>query len=65
MGVLGLPWQFSGWSSPSSAGGVSLIPERGAKTPHASLPKRQSIKQKQYCNKLNKDFKMVYIKKKS
>ena len=44
---------------------MNLIPERGAKIPHASLPKHQSINQKQYCNKLNKDFKMVHIKKKS
>ena len=64
MGGLGLPWQFSGWSLPSSAGGVGLIPERGAKIPHASLPKHPSMKQKQYCNKLNKDLKMVHIFKK-
>ena len=30
---------------------------RGAKIPHASGPKNQNIKQKQYCNKFNKDFK--------
>ena len=36
----------------------------GAKIPHASRPKNQNIKQKQYCNKFNKDFKkMVHIKK--
>ena len=35
-----------------------LIPGRGAKIPHASWPKIQkNIKQKQYCNKFNKDFK--------
>ena len=44
-------------TSPSNAGGVSLIPGWGAKMPHASQPKNQNIKQKQYCNKFNKDFK--------
>ena len=34
-----------------------LIPGQGAKIPHASRPKNQNIKQKQYCNKFNKDFK--------
>ena len=42
---------------PSNAGGVGLIPGRGAKTPHASQPKNQNMKQKQYYNKFNKDFK--------
>ena len=44
-------------TSPSNAGGVGSIPDRGAKIPHASWPKKQNIKQKQYCNKFNKDFK--------
>ena len=44
-------------TSPSNAGGAGLIPSRGAKIPHASRPKNQNIKQKQYCNKFNKDFK--------
>ena len=47
-------------TSPSNAGGVGLIlgiPGRGAKIPHVSRPKNQNIKQKQYCNKFNKDFK--------
>ena len=39
------------------AGGAGLIPGRGAKIPHASRPKDRNIKQKQYCNKFNKDFK--------
>ena len=53
-------------TSPSNAGGVGSIPGRGANVPHASQPKNQNIKQKQYCNKFNKDFKrMVHIKKKS
>ena len=40
-----------------NAGGVGSIPGRGAKIPCASGPKNQNIKQKQYCNKFNKDFK--------
>ena len=44
-------------TSPSSAGGAGSIPGQGAKIPHASWPKNQNIKQKQYCNKCNKDFK--------
>ena len=52
-------------NSPPSAGGEGSIPGRGAKIPYASRPKNQHIKQKQYCNKFNKDFKkMVHIKKK-
>ena len=35
--------------------GVSI--PSSAKIPHESWPKFQNIKQKQYCNKLNKDFK--------
>ena len=42
---------------PSDAGGVGSIPGQGAKTPHASLPKNQNVKQNQCCNKFNKDFK--------
>ena len=44
-------------TSPSNAIGVGSIPGQGAKTPHASWPKIQNIKQKQYCNKFNKNFK--------
>ena len=44
-------------TSPSSAGGEGLIPSWQAKIPHASWAKKQNIKQKQYCNKLNKNFK--------
>ena len=43
--------------SPSNAGCAGSIPGQGAKIPHASGPKDQNIKQKQYCNKFNKDFK--------
>ena len=42
---------------PSNAGDAGLIPGRGAKSPHASGPKNQNIKQKRYGNKFNKDFK--------
>ena len=53
-------WNFPGSPgvkiSPSNAGGVGLIPGQGAKIPHVSRPKNQNIKQKQYCNKSNKDF---------
>ena len=43
-------------TSPSNAGGAGSIPGQGTKIPHASGPKSQNIKQKQDCNKLNKDF---------
>ena len=42
---------------PSNAGGVGPIPCWGAKIPHVSGSKNQNIKQKQYCNKFDKDFK--------
>ena len=42
---------------PATAGSVGSIPSWGAKIPHALWPKNQTIKQKQYCNKFNKDFK--------
>ena len=52
-------------TSPSNAGGAGSIPGRGAKIPHASQPKNQNIKQKQYCNRFNKDFKSgPHLKKK-
>ena len=44
-------------TSPSNAGVAGSIPGWGAKIPHASGPKNQNIKQKQYCNKFNKGFK--------
>ena len=34
-----------------------LVWELRSKIPHASQPKNQNIKRKQYCNKFNKDFK--------
>ena len=52
-------------ASPSNAGGKGSIPGWGAKIPHASRPKNQNIKQKQYCNKFNKDFKNGPHQKKS
>ena len=42
---------------PSIAGSAGSIPGQEAKIPHALWPKNQNIKQKQYCNKFNKDFK--------
>ena len=55
-------WAFPGGpvveTSPSSAGGCTgLIPDQEAKTPLALWPKNKNIKQKQYCNKFNNDFK--------
>ena len=41
---------------PSNAGGAGSIPGWGAEIPCALRPKNQNIKQKQYCNKFNKDF---------
>ena len=49
----------------SNAGGVGSIPGGGTKIPHASRPKNQNIKQKQYGNKFNKDFKNGPHQKKS
>ena len=43
-------------TSPSKAEGEGSIPGGVAKIPHASRPKNQNIKQKQYCNKFSKDF---------
>ena len=47
-----LPWWSSGRTSLSNAGGAGEL-----RSPHASGPKNPNIKQKQYCNKFNKDFK--------
>ena len=52
-------------TSPSSAGGVGSIPGQGDRIPHASRPKNRNIKQKQYCNKFNKDFKNGPLQKKN
>ena len=54
-------WNFPGGSVvktlPSNAGSAGSNPGQEAKIPHASLSKNQHMKQKQYCNKFNKDFK--------
>ena len=54
-------WDFPGGLAirtlPSNAGAVGSLPLQGTKIPHASRSKNQNIKQKQYCNKFNKDFK--------
>ena len=42
---------------PSNAGGPDSIPGWGARASHAYQPKNCDIKQKQYCNKPDKDFK--------
>ena len=42
---------------PSSVEGAGSIPGWGTKIPHVSQTKNQNRKQKQYCNKFNKDFK--------
>ena len=39
---------------PSNAGSAGSIPGQEAKIPHASRPKKQNMKQKQYRNKFNK-----------
>ena len=44
-------------TSPSSAGDAGSIPEWRAKIPHTLQSKHQNLKQKQHCNKFNKDFK--------
>jgi len=51
--------KYSGTSlaTQCNAGGVGSIPGQGAKISHALRPKHQNVKQKQYCNKFNKDLK--------
>ena len=60
-------WDFPGGAvvktSPSNAGGAGSIPGWGVKISHASRPGDQNIKQRQYCNKFNKDFKKNKKKK--
>ena len=48
---------------PFHAAGAGSIPGQGAQIPHTTWPINKNIKQKEYCNKFNKDFKMVHIKK--
>ena len=40
----------------SSAGAAGSILGQGVKIPHALRPKDQNIKQKEYCNKFDKDI---------
>ena len=55
------PRDFSGGpvvkTHASNAGGVGFILGPETKIPHDSQPKNKSLKQKQYCNKFNEDFK--------
>ena len=53
----GLPWWLVVKTSLSNEGGSGSVPYWEAKIPRASWPKSQNVKQKQYCNKSNKDFK--------
>ena len=50
---------------PSNARDVGLIPGRGDEILHASPPKHQKIKQKQYCDEFSKVFKNGPHQKKS
>ena len=52
-------------STSSNAEGAGSLPGWGAKIPHASGPKDQNIKQKQYRSKFNKGFKNGSHQKKS
>ena len=40
----------------SNVGDINSTPDQGCKIPHALGPKNQNAKQKQYCDKFNKDF---------
>ena len=44
-------------TSTANAGGAGSIPGQGAKIPESSWPENQNVRQKQYCNEFNKDFK--------
>ena len=50
-------------TSPSSAGGVGLIPGPGAKLLHALWPKNQNMNRNHIVTSSIKTFKMVHIKK--
>ena len=47
----------------SNSEDTGSIPLWGAKITHALWPENQNIKQKQYCNKFNKEFKYGLNKK--
>ena len=61
LGLKNVNWDFPGGpavkTSPSDVGSVGSIPGGGIKTLYALRPTDRSIKQKQYCNRVNKDFK--------
>ena len=44
-------------TSSSNTGGAGLILGQEAKIPHTSGPKNQNLREKQHCNKFNKDLK--------
>lgn len=44
-------------NTPHSSVRERNVPGWGAKTPHTSWPKSKNMKQKQYWNKFNKDYK--------
>ena len=48
---------------PSNTEGASSIPGQGDIIPCASWSENQNIKQKQYCKKFSKDFKLSTLKK--
>ena len=48
---------------PSNTGDASLTPSQAGTIPRASWSENQNIKQKQYCKKFSKDFKIVHIEK--
>ena len=53
-------------SSPSNAGAAGSSSAWEVKIPYAFWPRKQNIKQKQYCNKVNEDFNNgLHLKKKS
>ena len=48
-------------SLPPNVGDAGLIPGWGTEISHASWPKNQNIKQKQYGNKFNKYFEKIFM----
>ena len=56
----GLPWLGpEAKTPPSNVGGAGSTPGQEAKILQALWPKNQNVKQKQYGNKFNKDFKKI------
>ena len=58
-----LPWWVTGSHCLLMQRDEGSIPGWGARIPQASRPRKQSIKQKQYCNKFNKDFFFFFTKR--